>query len=62
MVTSAGAYRPYEDIVSAATAEMGLPPAKNKELLQRWSELEAFIETCSQRSMLSGVPAIDWRW
>ncbi len=42
MVTSAGAYRPYEEIVSAATAEMGLPPAKTKELLQRWSELEAY--------------------
>jgi len=42
IVTSSGAYRPYEDIVSAATAEIGLPPAKTTELLQRWSELEAY--------------------
>jgi 2-haloacid dehalogenase len=42
MVTSSGAYRPYEEIVSAATAEMGLSPAKTTELLQRWNELEAY--------------------
>ncbi len=42
MVTSSGAYRPYEEIVSEATAEMGLPAVKTKELLQRWGELEPY--------------------
>jgi 2-haloacid dehalogenase len=42
IVTSAGAYRPYEEIVADATAEMGLPAAKTKELLRRWAELEPY--------------------
>ncbi len=40
MVTGAGDYRPYEDIVRAATAEMDLPPARAEALLDRWGELE----------------------
>ncbi len=33
-VTGAGDYRPYEDIVRAATAEMDLPPARTEALRQ----------------------------
>lgn len=34
------AYRPFEDIVREAAAEVGLSPAKAEELLRRWGEFE----------------------
>ncbi len=43
-VTTAGTYRPYEDIVHEATAEVGLPRAKAEELLARWTELQPWPE------------------
>ncbi len=39
-VTAAGAYRPYEDILREAPAEVGLPPARAEVLLARWDALE----------------------
>lgn len=35
-VTTAGIYRPYEDIVHEASAAVGLTPAHADELLERW--------------------------
>ena len=43
-VTGAGAYRPYEDILREATAEVGLPPARAEALLARWDALEPWPE------------------
>src|SRR5713226_9670587 len=40
MVTSSGAYRPHEAVVSAATEERGPPAAKTTEPPQRGGELE----------------------
>jgi 2-haloalkanoic acid dehalogenase type II len=43
-VTSAGDYRPYEEIVREAAAEVGLPAARAAELLARWGELRPWPE------------------
>jgi 2-haloalkanoic acid dehalogenase type II len=40
LVTAQGSYRPYEDILAEAAAEVGLPPAKRDELVERWGELK----------------------
>ncbi len=53
-VTSAGAYRRYEDIVREATAEVGLPPARAETLLARWGELEPWPEAPSVLQALAG--------
>lgn len=45
MVTSCGAYRSYEEIVAEATREVGLPPGKAKELLQRWEEIAPYPDS-----------------
>lgn len=45
MVTACGAYRSYEEIVAEATREVGLPPGKAKELLQRWGEIEPYPDS-----------------
>lgn len=44
LVTRAGDYRPYEGIVSAAAAEVGLPPERAEELVARWGELRPWSE------------------
>lgn len=44
LVTSAGDYRPYEAIVSAAAADVGLPPECAEELVARWGELRPWPE------------------
>ncbi|HVJ56162.1 MAG TPA: HAD-IA family hydrolase [Aliidongia sp.] len=36
-VTTAGSYRPYEDIVAEAAVAIGVSPAKSGELLERWA-------------------------
>ncbi len=53
-VTGAGDYRPYEDIVGAATAEVGLPPARAEALLDRWGELEPWPEAPGVLQALAG--------
>ena len=53
-VTSAGAYRPYEDIVREATAEAGLPPARAAALLERWDALEPWPEAPRVLEALAG--------
>jgi 2-haloacid dehalogenase len=39
LVTSAGTYRPYENLVGEAAAEVGLPLQRATDLLERWGEL-----------------------
>ena len=60
LVTSAGAYRPYEDILREATAEVGLPPAGAAALLKRWEagEVEPWPEA---PAVLARVAALGWR-
>ena len=53
-VTGAGDYRPYEDIVRAAAAEMDLPPARAEALLDRWGELKPWPEVPRVLQALAG--------
>ena len=53
-VTRAGTYRPYEDILREATAEVGLPPACAEALLERWGELQPWPEAPSVLRSLAG--------
>ncbi len=53
-VTSAGAYRRYEDIVREATAEVGLPPARAEVLLGRWDALKPWPEAPGVLRALAG--------
>lgn len=53
-VTGAGDYRPYEDIVRAATVEVGLSPARAEALLDRWGELEPWPEAPGVLQALAG--------
>ena len=53
-VTGAGDYRPYEDIVRAAAAEMDLPPARAEALLARWGELKPWPEAPGVLQALAG--------
>ena len=53
-VTGAGDYRPYEDIVRAAAAEMDLPPAHAEALLDRWGELKPWPEPPGVLQALAG--------
>jgi 2-haloacid dehalogenase len=54
LVTSAGAYRPYEAIVGEAAAEVGLGPAQSAELLDRWGELQPWPEAPAMLARLAG--------
>ena len=54
IVTATGDYRPYEDIVRAATAEVGLAPARARALLDRWGELEPWPEAPGVLQALAG--------
>ncbi len=54
MVTAAGDYRPYEDIVRAAAAEMDLLPARAEALLDRWGELKPWPEVPGVLRALAG--------
>lgn len=59
IVTSAGAYRPYEDIVVEAAAAVGVRSNQARELLERWSAgaLQPWPET---RGVLSKLAAAGW--
>ncbi len=54
LVTAAGDYRPYEDIVRAAAAEMDRPPARAEALLDRWGELKPWPEVPGVLRALAG--------
>src|SRR5258708_2749357 len=54
MVTSTGAYQPYEHIVARATAEVGLPPDRAAALLARWSEIRPWPEAPEVLRRLGG--------
>ncbi len=54
LVTGCGDYRPYEDLVMEATAEIGLPREKGQEILVRWSELRPWPEVAGLVSALAG--------
>ena len=45
LVTSAGVYQPYEEMVRRAAVELGLPPARADELIARWGEIKPWPET-----------------
>ncbi len=53
-VTGAGTYRPYEDILREATAEVGLPPARAEALLDSWGELQPWPEAPGVLRALAG--------
>ncbi len=53
-VTRAGTYRPYEDIVAEAAADVGLPAPKAVELLERWPELRPWPEVREVLARLRG--------
>jgi 2-haloalkanoic acid dehalogenase type II len=54
LVTGCGDYRPYEDLVMEATAEIGLPPEKGREILDRWGELRPWPEVAGLVPALAG--------
>jgi len=60
LVTTAGRYRPYEDIVVEATKEVGLPKWTADELLTRWvaGELRPWPET---PAVLERLASQGWR-
>lgn len=54
-VTSAGAYRPYEDIVAEATHEVGLPAERTEALLSGWGRLRPWPEASAVLERLAGM-------
>lgn len=45
IVTSAGGYQPYEEMVRRAAVEVGLAPARVDDLIARWGEIKPWPET-----------------
>ena len=45
IVTSAGVYLPYEEMVRRAAVEVGLAPARADDLIARWAEVKPWPET-----------------
>jgi 2-haloalkanoic acid dehalogenase type II len=45
IVTSAGVYQPYEEMVRRAAVELGLAPARADDLIARWGEIKPWPET-----------------
>ena len=54
LITAAGAYVPYSDMVRRAAAEVGVPVERSDELLARWSELRPWPEAPDVLSKLAG--------
>ncbi len=54
LVTQAGRYVPYEQMVAAATSEVGLHPSYADALLSRWGELAPWPEAPSVLTELRG--------
>ena len=54
LITAAGAYVPYEEMVYRAAAEVGVPRARADELLARWGELRPWPEVPDVLARLRG--------
>lgn len=54
LITAAGAYVPYEEMVRRAAVEVNVPPDRSEDLLARWSELQPWPEAPGVLSMLDG--------
>jgi len=54
LITAAGAYVPYEEMVYRAADEAGVPRAKADELLARWAELRPWPEVPDVLAHLRG--------
>lgn len=54
LVTAAGAYAPYEEMVRRAAGEVGLPAMMAEELIERWSELKPWPEAPAVLEQLKG--------
>ena len=52
-VYSTGAYQPYDQLVSGATRDVGLPDACASEVLRRWDELQPWPEAPEVLSALA---------
>ena len=53
-VTSAGAYRPYDDIVHESAVDVGIARQKADELLGRWSDLRPWPDAAGILQCLHG--------
>ncbi|MCC6176901.1 MAG: HAD-IA family hydrolase [Chloroflexi bacterium] len=54
LITAAGDYAPYEQMVEAAGREVGLPPERASDLLARWDELRPWPEVPDVLAKLRG--------
>lgn len=54
LVTAAGAYAPYEEMVRMAAGEVGLPAMMAEELIERWDELQPWPEVPEILERLAG--------
>lgn len=54
LITGAGAYVPYEEMVRRAAIEVGVPVERSEQLLERWSELQAWPEAPAVLAKLAG--------
>lgn len=54
LVTAAGAYVPYEEMVRRAAGEVGLPAMMAEELIERWPELKPWPEAPAVLEQLQG--------
>ena len=54
LVTAAGAYAPYEEMVRMAAGEVGLPAMMAEELIERWDELQPWPEVPEVLERLAG--------
>ena len=54
LITAAGAYDPYEEMVQRAADEVGVPRARADELLARWGELRPWPEVPDVLARLRG--------
>lgn len=55
IVTAAGDYRPYEDVLGEAAAEVGLRAGKAGVLIARWGEIRAWPEVPRVLARLEGL-------
>ena len=54
LVTAAGEYSPYEEMVRRAAGEVGLPAMMAEELIERWGELKPWPEASGVLAQLAG--------
>jgi 2-haloacid dehalogenase len=58
LVTAAGSYAPYEDMVRAAAVEVGVPVPQSDVLLARWPEIRPWPEAPGILARLAQVPRL----